>query len=183
MGWGGKLKSIVKAVAPTLGAALGGPAGGMAAKIISEGILGKPDASEAEIEDFLLTASPEQMLELKKLDAQFAVDMKKLDIDVFRIESDDKKSARAMFGINIVQISLTALSLWLFRGPDCSAHGLRVDPCRISARGQRGYRRPDCRDVYRSGVLVRLVCRVEGKERYDRKQEIAWAQTSNGSRA
>jgi hypothetical protein len=110
MGWGGKLKSIVKAVAPTLGTALGGPAGGMAAKIISEGILGKPDASEAEIEDFLLTASPEQMLELKKLDAQFAVDMKKLDIDVFRIESDDKKSARAMFGINIwPQISLTAL--------------------------------------------------------------------------
>lgn len=110
MGWGGKLKSIVKAVAPTLGTALGGPAGGMAAKIISEGILGKPDASEAEIEDFLLTASPEQMLELKKLDAQFAVDMKKLDIDVFRIESDDKKSARSMFGINIwPQISLTAL--------------------------------------------------------------------------
>ena len=110
MGWGGKLKSIVKAVAPTLGTALGGPAGGMAAKIISEKILGKPDASEAEIEDFLLTASPEQMLELKKLDAQFAVDMKKLDIDVFRIESDDKKSARAMFGINIwPQISLTAL--------------------------------------------------------------------------
>lgn len=110
MGWGGKLKSIVKAVAPTLGTALGGPAGGMAAKIISEQILGKPDASEAEIEDFLLTASPEQMLELKKLDAQFAVDMKKLDIDVFRIESDDKKSARAMFGINIwPQISLTAL--------------------------------------------------------------------------
>lgn len=110
MGWGGKLKSIVKSVAPTLGTALGGPAGGMAAKIISEGILGKPDASEAEIEDFLLTASPEQMLELKKLDAQFAVDMKKLDIDVFRIESDDKKSARAMFGINIwPQISLTAL--------------------------------------------------------------------------
>lgn len=110
MGWGGKLKSIVKAVAPTLGTALGGPAGGMAAKIISEKILGKPDASEAEIEDFLLTASPEQMLELKKLDAAFAVDMKKLDIDVFRIESDDKKSARSMFSVNIwPQISLTAL--------------------------------------------------------------------------
>lgn len=36
MGWGGKLKSIVKAVAPTLGTALGGPAGGMAAKIICQ---------------------------------------------------------------------------------------------------------------------------------------------------
>ena len=36
---GGILKSVVGAVAPTLGTALGGPMGGMAAKMISEVLL------------------------------------------------------------------------------------------------------------------------------------------------
>ena len=58
------LKNIVGAVAPTLGTALGGPMGGMAANMIAD-VLGVPNTPKA-IEKGLASATPEQMLELKK---------------------------------------------------------------------------------------------------------------------
>jgi hypothetical protein len=54
------LKSVIGAVAPTLGTALGGPMGGMAAKMISE-VLGVPNTPKA-IDKALAEATPEQML-------------------------------------------------------------------------------------------------------------------------
>ncbi|MCB0289642.1 MAG: hypothetical protein KDH97_05225 [Calditrichaeota bacterium] len=102
--------NIIKEVAPTIGSAIGGPLGGMATKFISEKLLGKPDASPDEIEEAILNASPEQLLKLKELDKQFAVEMKKLDIDVFRLEVEDRSSAREMFKVNIwPQIVLSAI--------------------------------------------------------------------------
>ena len=65
----GLLKNIVGAVAPTLGTALGGPMGGMAANMISE-VLGVPNTPKA-IEKGLAEATPEQMLELKKAEQAF----------------------------------------------------------------------------------------------------------------
>lgn len=110
MGWGSALKSVVLRVAPTIGTALGGPVGGMASKFLAEQLLGKPDATEAEIEEFILGASPEQMLELKKLDQAFEAQMRALDIDVVRIEMEDRKSARGLFATNIwPQVILTAI--------------------------------------------------------------------------
>lgn len=101
---------LIKQVAPTIGSALGGPVGGMATKFIAEKLLGKPDASVDEIEEALQNATPEQLLRLKELDKQFAVEMKKLDIDVFRLEVEDRSSAREMFKVNIwPQIVLSAI--------------------------------------------------------------------------
>lgn len=101
MGFKTVATSLIKKVAPTIGTALGGPIGGMATKFLADKFLGQPEASEEEIEQSIVGASPEQLLKLKELDRQFQADMKKLDIDVFRLEIDDRKSARELFKTNI----------------------------------------------------------------------------------
>lgn len=68
--------------------------GGVAARAVSEKLLGKPDASDSELERALLGASPEQLAELKKVEADFAAQMKQLDVDLERIAADDRASAR-----------------------------------------------------------------------------------------
>jgi hypothetical protein len=42
------LLNVVRTVAPTIATAVGGPLAGMATRVISEALLGKPDGSEAE---------------------------------------------------------------------------------------------------------------------------------------
>ena len=87
-------KKILSAVAPTLGSAIGGPFGGMAGKLISEKLLGKPDATDEELGQAISNASPEQLAELKKIDADFKISMKKLNVDLVKIAADDRDSAR-----------------------------------------------------------------------------------------
>jgi len=89
------LKNVVGAVAPTLGTALGGPMGGMAANMIAE-VLGVPN-NQKSIQKAIQNATPEQMLELKKAEQQFEVQMKELEVDVFKLETQDKQNARSMF--------------------------------------------------------------------------------------
>ena len=89
------LKNIVGAVAPTLGTALGGPMAGMAGNMIAE-VLGVPNNPKA-IEKGIAEATPEQMLELKKAEQAFEVQMKELDVDVFKLETQDKQDARNKF--------------------------------------------------------------------------------------
>ena len=91
----GKLKNVVGSIAPTLGSALGGPLGGMAGNVISE-VLGVPNDPKA-IEQAIQKATPEQMLQLKKAEQEFQVQMKELDVDVFELEVQDKKDARKNF--------------------------------------------------------------------------------------
>ena len=91
----GLLKNIIGAVAPTLGTALGGPMGGMAANMISE-VLGVPNTPKA-IEKAIADATPEQMLELKKAEQAFEIQMKELEVDVFALETADVQDARGKF--------------------------------------------------------------------------------------
>jgi len=91
----GLLKNIVGAVAPTLGTALGGPMGGMAANMIAE-VLGVPNNPKS-IEKAMAEATPEQMLELKKVEQDFEVKMKELEVDVFKLETEDIQDARGKF--------------------------------------------------------------------------------------
>ena len=46
------------------------------------------------ISQAIQTASPEQMLELKKAETQFEVQMKELEVDIFALETADKQDAR-----------------------------------------------------------------------------------------
>ena len=90
------LKNVIGAVAPTLGTALGGPMGGMAANMIAD-VLGVPNTPKA-IEKAVAEATPEQMLELKKAEQAFEVQMKELEVDVFKLEVADTQDARGKFG-------------------------------------------------------------------------------------
>ena len=91
----GLIKNVVGALAPTLGSALGGPLGGQAASVIA-GVLGC-QSDPKSINKAIQEATPEQMLELKKAEQEFETQMKKLDVDVFKLETQDKQNARSMF--------------------------------------------------------------------------------------
>jgi hypothetical protein len=91
----GLLKNVVGSVAPTLGTALGGPLGGMASKVICE-VLGCQDNPKA-INNAIQQATPDQMMELKKAEKEFEAQMKQLEIDVFKLEVQDKQDARGKF--------------------------------------------------------------------------------------
>lgn len=93
-------KSIVRAVAPALGTALGGPLVGTAVTAVSNALLGKPDAAVEEVAAAVKAATPDDLLKLKQADQDFAARMKQLDVDVYRIEVDDRASARTMFSAN-----------------------------------------------------------------------------------
>ena len=90
-----KLKNILGTLAPTLGAAIGGPIGGQAGQILSS-VLGVPNNPKS-IEQAVSNMTSEQMLELKKAEKAFEVQMKELEVDVFALEVQDKQDARGKF--------------------------------------------------------------------------------------
>lgn len=87
-------KSLVKTVAPTLATALGGPLAGMATRAIAGAVLGDETADTDQIAAALQGAKPETLLALKQADQQFAVEMRKLDIDEIKLANTDRDSAR-----------------------------------------------------------------------------------------
>jgi len=91
----GALKGIIGAVAPTLGTALAGPLGGTAANAISAVLGCKPDPKS--INTAMQTATPEQLAEIKKAELEFEAQMKKLDVDIFNLETQDTQNARQAF--------------------------------------------------------------------------------------
>ena len=89
------LTNIIGSVAPTLGTALGGPLGGMAGDVISK-ILGV-DNNPASLEKAIATATPEQLMEIKKAEKEFEAKMKELDVDLYKLETQEKQDARKTF--------------------------------------------------------------------------------------
>lgn len=87
---------LLGSVAPSIATALGGPLAGMATKALSQALLGNEDGSEDDLQTALRAASPEQLAAVKKIDADFKVQMKSLDIDLEALAVDDRKSARDM---------------------------------------------------------------------------------------
>ena len=87
-----KVKGLVGSLAPTLGAALGGPVGGAAAAMLAD-VLGC-DPAPQKIERALAQATPEQLAEIKKAELDFEVRMKELEMDVFALETADVQDAR-----------------------------------------------------------------------------------------
>jgi len=89
------LSNIIGSVAPTLGTALGGPLGGMAGDVISK-VLGV-DNNPASLEKAIATATPEQLMEIKKAEKDFEKQMKELDVDLYKLETQEKQDARKTF--------------------------------------------------------------------------------------
>jgi hypothetical protein len=83
-------------IAPTIATALGGPLAGIAVKTLSAVLLGHENGSEDDVKAAMSNASPDQLVALKKIDADFKAHMKELDIDLERIAAGDRDSARQM---------------------------------------------------------------------------------------
>ena len=90
-----KWLDTIRTFAPTVAAAFGGPMAGIATKMLSETLLGKPDATQGELSTALLGASSEDFVKLKTLETEFEAEMARLEVDVFKLEVDDRKDARA----------------------------------------------------------------------------------------
>jgi hypothetical protein len=94
------LKQLLGTVAPWIGSALGGPLGGAAATAIAKALgLREEDAKDmSSIQAAIAGATPEQMLELKKQDQDFAVQMQSLGFSHIEkldaLSQQDRDSAR-----------------------------------------------------------------------------------------
>ena len=83
-------------LAPSIATALGGPLAGVAIKTLSNALFGHEDGTEQQVSEAMATATPDQLAAIKKIDADFKVQMKSLDIDLERIAAGDRDSARQM---------------------------------------------------------------------------------------
>ncbi len=88
------VRDVVATVAPTVATALGGPLAGVAVGQISEALLGRRDASEADIRAAIRAATPDDLLKLKALEADFKLKMREAGIELERIAAADRDSAR-----------------------------------------------------------------------------------------
>ena len=87
---------LIGSVAPTIATALGGPVAGLAVKALSGALFGHENGNQDDIMTALANPTGDQLAALKKIDADFKVQMKALDIDLERIAADDRDSARDM---------------------------------------------------------------------------------------
>lgn len=91
----GKLKGLIGSLAPQLGHAIGGPLGGTAANMIAEAL--GCDPSPKNIEKALSAATPTELLKLKEVEKEFEVKMKELDVDIYKLHTEDVQNARKAF--------------------------------------------------------------------------------------
>ncbi|MEQ1931280.1 MAG: hypothetical protein ABL957_12245 [Parvularculaceae bacterium] len=91
----GRLKRAIAKTAPALAEALGGPLAGKAVEKIARAIFGSGGADEAALEEALKTASADQLIALKRAEAEFAAAMRNADVEEERIAAGDRASARA----------------------------------------------------------------------------------------
>jgi len=97
-----KWKEIIRGIAPVVGGALGGPLGASAASVVSQALLGKPDAAEEEIAQYLEAGklTPDQIVELRKAEMEWTAKLKEAQIDLEKVtrqvEAEEKQSARLL---------------------------------------------------------------------------------------
>ena len=84
---------IIKAALPTLATALGGPLAGMAAQFFATK-LGLSEGTVDAVKNAISGATPEILLEMKKVDAELQKHMADLGIDLEKIAAADRDSAR-----------------------------------------------------------------------------------------
>jgi hypothetical protein len=85
---------ILASIAPTVATALGGPFAGLATQKLISALGLAPDAPTDTVMQAVAGATPEQMLKLKEVEQAFKVEMKKLDIDIMKLQVEDTVSAR-----------------------------------------------------------------------------------------
>jgi hypothetical protein len=89
-----RLKKAVATAAPQIAAQLGGPLAGAAVGAVARAIFGVEGATEADLAAAVSAACPEQLLALKKADAEFQITLRQASLDAERIDAGDRASAR-----------------------------------------------------------------------------------------
>jgi hypothetical protein len=92
-----KLRDILKPFAPMLATAVGGPFAGLAVEAIGNA-LGVDQPTQDKIAKALSTGSltGEQIVAVKSAEQAFTIRCRELDIDLAKLEVEDRKDARAM---------------------------------------------------------------------------------------
>lgn len=108
------IKSIIGAVAPTIGAALGGPIGSAALQALSQGLGCKAD--ERSVEQAMAQASSEDLVKLRECELEFEAKMEQLGVDIFALETADIQDARAKFSKDWTARAIAIGSMLAFIG-------------------------------------------------------------------
>jgi hypothetical protein len=91
---------VLATVAPTIATAVGGPFAGIAVNALEKALgldaTQSQDAKEAQINQALSTATPDQILALRKAENDFQVQLETLGIQREQLVYQDVQSARAM---------------------------------------------------------------------------------------
>lgn len=105
-------KSIVGTVAPALATALGGPLAGVAVKALSSKLLGKEDGTQDEVGAAIAAMSPADLVKIKEVEADLTKALAAVDVDMERIASADRDSARRR-AVDLHDYTPNALALLL----------------------------------------------------------------------
>lgn len=92
-------QSVLRAVAPWIGTALGGPLGGLAVDAAANA-MGLSDKTVDAVKQAIFGATPDQLLAIKQADQAFALQMQALGFkqvtDLEGLAAGDRKDARSM---------------------------------------------------------------------------------------
>ena len=95
-------KATLATVAPTIATALGGPVAGIAANVALKALnlepSGNPVADNETLSNVLSAGvgDPELLSKLRKAEADFKIELKRLDVDLERIHAGDRADARGL---------------------------------------------------------------------------------------
>lgn len=85
---------LLLSLAPTVATAFGGPFAGVATQKLIGALGLAPDSTKEQVLTAIAGATPEQLLKIKEVENAFILDMKKLDVDIMKLEAGDMDSAR-----------------------------------------------------------------------------------------
>jgi len=87
-------KQVLGVVAPTLGSAVGGPLGGLAANLLVGALGLDPTTPAPAVAAAIVGATPDQLLAIKSAEQQFTLALKQLDVSAETVAAGDRASAR-----------------------------------------------------------------------------------------
>jgi hypothetical protein len=88
------LNKIISSIAPIVGGLFGGRLGENIGSEISNILFGRNDATEKEIQNAILNATPEQIMQIKKMEMDYKVELGKISLTEQKTTADDIKDAR-----------------------------------------------------------------------------------------
>jgi len=131
MGW----KETIATVAPAIATALGGPLAGVAIGMAGKALGLGEGATEKALEQAVLSGSPETLVKLREVNAQFEKDMKALDIDLERIHAGDRANARDLGKVNLLpQIVLSFVFILGYFAALAAMHGVLFEAQEINGQ-------------------------------------------------